>query len=40
MDPTQWKADMNKIYTALTTNAVKLSTAFVGVVAVAITLLM
>jgi len=40
MDPSQWKADMNKIYTALTQNAVKLSTAVVGVIAVVSTFLM
>jgi len=40
MDPSQWKANMTKIYTALTKNAVKLSTAVIGLVAVAMTLLM
>ncbi len=40
MDPSQWKADMNKIYTALTQNAVKLTTAIVGVIAVVSTFLM
>ena len=40
LDPSQWKADMSKIYTALTTSAVRLTTAIVGVVAVFSTLLM